>query len=80
MAALWLYVEAHKAFVEVHKAQVELHSASVEPHSAKYTGMLSHIALCTQDVEVHRTLGTYRNPRNLLSGKVQTLSKHQYMD
>ena len=31
-------------------------------------------------VEVHRTLGAYRNPGALLHPRVQTLSKHQYID
>ena len=42
--------------------------------------MLRYISGLGPHVEVHRTLGTHLDPRELLHGKVQTLSKHQYMD
>ena len=66
MAAFWVQIEVHKAHVEAHKAYVEVHQGYVELHKAY--------------VEVHRTLGNYLDPRELLHPKVQTLSKHQYMD
>ena len=72
-------VELHRAQVGLHEAHVELDKAHVEPHSAEYTGMLSHIVLCTQDVEVHRTRGNYRNPHESSQVKVQRLSKQQYI-
>ena len=34
-----------------------------------YTGMLSHIVPCTQDVEVHRPAGTHKDSRKLSRAK-----------
>ena len=42
--------------------------------------MLRYISGLGPHVEVHRTLGIHLDPRKLLQGKVQRLSKHQYMD
>ena len=62
MAVLWAQVEVHKAYAEVHEAYVE-------PHRAEYTGMLSHIVLCTQDVEVQRPAGNHLDSRKPSRGK-----------
>ena len=42
--------------------------------------MLRYIRAVLSHVEVHRTLGNQRTPRDLNRREVQTLSKHQYMD
>ena len=57
---------------EVHKAKIEVCKANVEPHKA-------YVEVHKAHVEVHRAPGTHRNPRELSQGKVQRLSKHQYI-
>ena len=52
----------------------------IRPMLSYIRPMLSHIRLSTQTCWVHRALAPYRNSRNSLSGRVQRLSKHQYMD
>ena len=42
--------------------------------------MWRYIRAMLSYVEVHRTLGTHLDPRKPLHPKVQTLSKHQYID
>ena len=42
--------------------------------------MLSYIRPMLSHIWIHRALGTYRNSRKSLHGRVQRLSKHQYMD
>ena len=41
--------------------------------------MLRHISGLGPHVEVHRTLANYRNPRESSHGRVQRLSKQQYI-
>ena len=79
MAVLWAQVEAHKAYVGAHEAHVEAHKAHVEAHKAYVEVHKGYVELHKAYVEVHRTLGTYRNPRKLSHGKVQRLSKRQYI-
>ena len=62
-------VELQKAHVRLHGDHVEVHRVHVEPHRAEYTGMLSHIVLCTQDVEVQRPAGTHKSSRKPSRGK-----------
>ena len=45
-----------------------------------YMRPLSSYTRCLlPNVEVHRALGPHRNPRKLIPGRVQRLSKHTYI-
>ena len=79
MAVLWALLEAHEAYAEVRKAYVEAHRAHVEVHKAYVEVHEAYVEVHKAHVEVHRTLANYRNPRTLSQGRVQRLSKHQYI-
>ena len=72
-------VEVHKAQVEVHKAYVEAHKACVELHRAYVEVHKGYVEVHKGQVEVHRALANHRNSRSASPGKVQRLSKHQYI-
>ena len=79
MAVLWALAEAHEAYAEAHKAYVEAHRAHVEAHKAHVEVHEGYVEVHKAHVEVHRTLANYRAPRNSSHGRVQRLSKHQYI-
>ena len=62
-------------YVEVHRAKL----GYIRPMLSHIRPMLRYISGLGPHVEVHRTLATYRNPWELSQGKVQRLSKQQYI-
>ena len=61
--------------MEVHRAKL----GYIRPLLSNIRPMLRYISGLGPHVEVHRTLGTYRNSRKLNKVRVQRLSKQQYI-